>query len=118
MTIEIIIGDGQKLASAHIVRDLSSTLYVSQNLSAFWITDSEFDVDIKVYKTCVEGIRLKRLIDIDADTDTIIEFIHGECIFKYLDIVDIYILINNIKKSATQAGMDMKLAEIRSALGL
>lgn len=114
---DIIIGEGRIFNSAVRVFAIKGNENISENQSAYWISDCILGFGIKIYKNTDEGAVITKMIAEETPLKKIQHYIDS-IVIKHATIEDILIRIKEKEEDAFEEGKKTKTKEIQYAIGL
>jgi hypothetical protein len=117
MWSDVVIGEGEKLCSATTVFGVENVQDISENRTAYWISDAFLGLGATIYKSSPEGQHLKKLFDDKVDSVVIYRWLH-ETILANISADKLVDAIEDAKSAAFSEGRKSAQAEMRRALGL
>lgn len=117
MTVEIVVGTGEKLNSAVRVYVGAEPHYISENRTSYWITLRRPDINLTVYKDSDEGKALTSLLlsKTPYAPHIIIEELFGIA-FRHGKARDLLTAIAQVRDDALCEGHQSAKAELRKWL--
>lgn len=114
---DVVIGDGEKIASAIHVFDIKGEHGISQNRFAFWISDCYLGVDMTIYKSSPEGKELAEMIEKEVPLEAINLWL-TRVVMDNISRDKLFRKIERAIDDAYKEGWEDRAEAIRKALGV
>lgn len=121
---DVVIGDGEKLSSAAHISGLTGSVRVSQNRSAYWVSDAYLGLGMTVYKDTPEGKELARMIQnakgepADSVQTQRVEFYIADLVLTHAKGSTVQRAIDDAINDAYRRGGEDRAKRIRDSLGV